>query len=70
MLPHLPQEPHLKKGLKALFKGQGWLSNPVRGPSHLGNIKAKLHVVDYFRPITDKDVPDADVVVAECVCIK
>lgn len=59
-----PKSPTLKRRLKALLKGQGWLPDPLRGPSHLDNIKAQLHVVDRFRPITDKDVPDADVVVA------
>jgi glycosyltransferase involved in cell wall biosynthesis len=37
---------------------------PVLGPSHLDGIGVEHRVIDRYRPITDRDLPDADVVIA------
>jgi glycosyltransferase involved in cell wall biosynthesis len=48
--------------LKSLIKGKGWLSN--QEASHFDNVDVPHQVLERWRPITDADVPDADVVVA------
>lgn len=58
------QHPTFKEKFKSLVKGKGWLSNPKPEPSHLDNVDVPHRVIDSYRPVTDDDVPDADVVVA------
>jgi len=48
--------------VKSLFKGKGWFSN--NGASHFDSIDVPHRVLERSRPVTDADVPDADVVVA------
>ena len=48
---------------RALLKGDGWPSR-ARGASHLDGLAVTHRVLDRFRPVLDKDVPDADVVIA------
>jgi glycosyltransferase involved in cell wall biosynthesis len=49
--------------LKLFIKGYGWWSsNP--GPSYFDTLNVDHRVINRFRPITDSDLPDADVVVA------
>lgn len=55
--------PHLMERVKLFLKGDGrWSSNP--GPSHFDTLELEHRVINRFRPITDRDLPDADVVVA------
>ncbi len=55
--------PHLRGRIKLFLKGYGWRSsNP--GPSYFDTLKLEHRVINCFRPITDSDLPDADVVVA------
>ena len=53
----------LKQKFKSLLKQQGW---PVRKPltSHLDGLGLDHRVLAAHRPVTDSDVPDADVVIA------
>lgn len=60
--PH-PQ-PSLRQQVKSLLKGQGLIPASENGPSHFDNLDVPLKIIDRWRPITDADVPDADVVVA------
>jgi len=48
--------------VKSLLKGRGWLSN--NEASHFKGLDVPHQVLERWRPITDADVPDADVVVA------
>lgn len=50
--------------VKALLRGKGWLRNPEPEPSYFDGIDVPHHVLEKVRPVTDGDVPDADVVVA------
>lgn len=50
--------------LKSWLKGMGWPNNPSRPTSHLDGSGLNHHVLDRWRPVTDEDVPDADVVIA------
>lgn len=54
----------LKARVKALLRGRGWPKEPPPGPSHLDGADFEHRRLDRFRPVTDRDAPDADVVVA------
>lgn len=56
--------PSLRQQVKSLMKGQGWISVAKDEPSHFDGVDVPRRVLDRWRPITDADVPDADVVVA------
>ncbi len=59
-----PQMPSYKQQLKSVLKGQGLIVLPTKQESHVDYIDVEHHVIDKVRPITDEDVPDADVVIA------
>lgn len=61
-VPHA--RPTLKQQVKSLLRGKGILSVPRRPPSHLDYIDVPHYIIDRNRPVTDADVPDADVVIA------
>ena len=58
-----PRPAPLRGKLKSLLTGKGW---PVQKPqpSHLDGLNLSHKVIDCYRPITDSDVPDADIVIA------
>jgi glycosyltransferase involved in cell wall biosynthesis len=56
--------PSLRTRVKSLVRGRGWPGDPIQGASHLDHLSVEHHRLDRFRPVTDRDVPDADVVVA------
>ena len=47
-----------------VVKGNGWLVDPNTLADHFDNVDVDLRVIDSRRPIEDRDVPDADVVIA------
>lgn len=60
-----PERPSLRKRARFLRHGWGWLSAlPRDAPSHFDGLGVEQRILDRPRPITDDDVPDADVVVA------
>ncbi|MBW3586101.1 MAG: glycosyltransferase family 4 protein [Cyanobacteria bacterium 0813] len=61
-LPH-PQ-PTMRQQVKSLLRGRGWISTPKNEPSFFDNLGVEHKLTDHYRPVEDKDVPDADVVVA------
>lgn len=54
----------LRAKVKSLLKGTGWPRLKAHGPSHLDKVDVQWRVLDRFRPVTDQDTPDADVVIA------
>ena len=58
-----PLDLPFRRRLKSLVLGRGW---PVRRhtPSHFDGSSVEHRVLEKIRPVTDADVPDADVVVA------
>ncbi|MGE5609502.1 MAG: glycosyltransferase family 4 protein [Bacillota bacterium] len=58
------RQPTLKDKIKSLVHGKGWPIRPAYVPSHLDGLDIEHRVIDRWRPVTDADVPDADVVVA------
>jgi glycosyltransferase involved in cell wall biosynthesis len=61
-LPH-PQQT-MRQQVKSLLRGRGWISPPEKEPSFFDNLGVEHKIIDRCRPVEDKDVPDADVVVA------
>lgn len=59
--PHPPKTFTAK--LKSFLKTRIW-PHDISQPSHLNNQGLNYRVIDEARPITDNDVPDADVVIA------
>ena len=61
----VPQAPaSMRQQVKSLLRERGWISTPKNEPSFFENLDVEDKVTDRYRPIEDKDVPDADVVVA------
>lgn len=61
-VPH--SQPSLRQQAKSLLRGRGWIATPQNEPSFFDNLSVRHKIIDKCRPIEDKDVPDADVVVA------
>ena len=59
-----PQNLPLRRRIKSFVLGRGWPQAPKRLPSHLDDLDVKHHIINRYRPLTDQDVPDADVIVA------
>jgi glycosyltransferase involved in cell wall biosynthesis len=57
------QVPRLRSRIKSLLAGRGWPS-AATGPSYFDSAEVDHRVVESSRPVTDRDLPDADVVVA------
>lgn len=57
----MPQTFTAKQTLKSLLRGVGW---PHPEPSYFDGLSLSHRVLDTARPVTDADVPDADVVIA------
>lgn len=56
--------PSLSRQIKSIIKGNGLLPNPVHGPSHFDDISVPHVRLDRYRPVENRDVPDADVVIS------
>lgn len=57
-------QPSMRQQVKSLLRGRGWISPPENEPSFFDNLGVEHKIIDRYRPVEDKDVPDADVVVA------
>jgi glycosyltransferase involved in cell wall biosynthesis len=54
----------LAKKIRFWLRGDGWLGDPTVPESHLDGSGVDHHVLDRWRPVTNDDVPDGDVVIA------
>jgi glycosyltransferase involved in cell wall biosynthesis len=59
-----PRQPRLRSKMRSWLRGRGWPVAPATGPSHLDGLDIEHRILDRWRPVADRDVPDADVVVA------
>lgn len=59
-----PKPPSLRFRLRSLLRDHKWITSDFHPPSHLDGLAINHRVLDKWRPITDRDVPDGDVVVA------
>ncbi|HSF72786.1 MAG TPA: glycosyltransferase family 4 protein [Microcoleus sp.] len=57
-------QPTLLQQLRSLLRGRGWLSAPKTQKSHFDKVDVESRVLETNRPITDLDVPDADIIMA------
>lgn len=57
-------KPSLRQQVRSVLKGKGLIRVPKNQPSHFDNLDVKRRLLDSWRPVTDADVPDADVVIA------
>ena len=53
----------LSQKIKSLLRGKSWPKAPEPG-SHFDNIDVPHHILESVRPVSDKDVPDSDIVLA------
>ncbi len=56
-----PQVVSIRRAIKSLVLAQGW---PKPEPSYFERLSVEHRILEKVRPVTDGDVPDADVVVA------
>lgn len=54
----------IHRKIKSLALGNGWPSDPPPPRSHFDGTAIDHHILDRWRPMTDDDVPDADIVIA------
>ncbi len=59
-----PRSPTARQRLKSLLAGRGWPRTPRGQPSHFHGLAVSHRVLERCRPVEDRDLPDADVVVA------
>lgn len=59
-----PQSVPFHRKLKSFLTGTGWPGDSPMPRSHLDGSGLDHHVLDRWRPVTDDDVPEADVVIA------
>jgi glycosyltransferase involved in cell wall biosynthesis len=56
-------KPSLRDIARSLLKGKGWPPAPKHGPSHFDPFPLDHRRLNHPGPVTDKDVPDGDVVI-------
>lgn len=59
-----PEYPSFFSQVRGLLKGETWKFKNKKLPSHFDNLDVECKIIDSIRPITDGDLPDADVVIA------
>jgi glycosyltransferase involved in cell wall biosynthesis len=61
-----PPQPGLKARIRALLKGEGWLRGERPDLAYVQELglQVEYRLLDRHRPVEDRDLPDADVVVA------
>jgi glycosyltransferase involved in cell wall biosynthesis len=59
-----PRQATLIQQLRWLLRGRGWQSPPKKEQSHFDKVDVENQVLETYRPITDKDIPDADIIMA------
>ncbi len=59
-----PEKPSIRQQVKSVLKGRGWIPYQKNLPSFFDSIDVPHKVLERYRPVTDADIPDADVVVA------
>jgi len=58
------RQPTLKQQVRSLWQGKGLISRSKKGSSHFDDVDVDLRGIEHPAPITDADLPDADIVVA------
>ena len=58
------RRPTVRQQLKSLIKGKGLIASQLKGVSHFDDFEIPCRVLDHRDPVTDADLPDADIVMA------
>jgi len=61
----LPRQATLIQQLLSLLRGRGWQSAPKKEQSHFDKVDVESRVLETYRPITDPDISDADIIMAK-----
>jgi glycosyltransferase involved in cell wall biosynthesis len=59
-----PRQATLIQQLRSLLRGRGWQSAPKKEQSHFDKVDVESRALETYRPITDQDIPDADIIMA------
>ena len=59
-----PRQATLSQQFRSLLRGRGWQSAPKKEQSHFDKVDVESRVLETYGPITDKDIPDADIIMA------
>lgn len=63
VFPSKPK-PTLRQQMRSLWQGKGLISKSKKSLSHFDDVDVELRGIEHPGPITDADLPDADIVVA------
>lgn len=58
-----PPEPRMRDKIRSVLSGQGWPVPHDKKPTHFDGRNVERRILDRARPLTDADVPDADVII-------
>jgi glycosyltransferase involved in cell wall biosynthesis len=50
--------------LRSRLRGRGWQSVPKKEQCHFDKVDVESRLLETYRPITDKDIPEADIIMA------
>ena len=56
-----PRKPSFRDQLRSIKSGNGWIKYDPNPPSHRDEFDLNYKVIDKYRPFTDEDLPDADI---------
>ncbi|MCW6052226.1 glycosyltransferase family 4 protein [Lyngbya sp. CCAP 1446/10] len=59
-----PERPSLIEQLLSVLRGKGWEPTSLKKWSYFDNVDVESRVIETCRPVTDSDVPDADIIMA------
>jgi glycosyltransferase involved in cell wall biosynthesis len=59
-----PRRPGWRQITRSLLRGRGWPTRTAGGPSHFDGLGVPFRTLGHTGPVTDADLPPADVVVA------
>jgi len=59
-----PRQATLIQQLPSLLRGRGWQSAPKKEQSHFDKVDVESRALETNRPISDQDIPDADIIMA------
>jgi len=59
-----PARQKIRTKIFSWLRGKGWPKDPASEGSYFDNVSVRHHVLKTARPVRDRDVPDADIVLA------
>lgn len=59
-----PRQMPFRRKIFSLATGRGWPTPTAKKPSHIDELKVEHRVLDRWRPVENRDIPDSDVIIA------